>query len=211
MTARYEGKRIIELLPDGRSVRLVDDLAFYDSADLCWPVPAGTICDGASIPRIFWSIVGGPFEGSYRDASIIHDWYCDTRSRTWQSTHRMFFEACLAAGVDHAKAKTLYLAVYWRGPRWEIGATPAPVPQFLSADASAGDQSVHHFYDDFVRRLPSLRRMRAEARGAKSIPAPAEPLPEHEQQKRLAEAMPVVAHPDTSLDDIERMADTLSC
>ncbi len=46
----------------------------------------GAIVDGASIPRMFWSIIGGLFDEGYRDASIIHDWYCDKRLRTWQAT-----------------------------------------------------------------------------------------------------------------------------
>ncbi|HEX2152262.1 MAG TPA: hypothetical protein VHG31_09750, partial [Stellaceae bacterium] len=30
-----------------------------------------------------------------------------------------FFEAMIASGVSVPKAKVMYFAVYWRGPRWE--------------------------------------------------------------------------------------------
>jgi hypothetical protein len=57
-------------------------------------------------------------EGEYRDASIVHDWYCDLRSRSWKSVHRMFYEAMLASGVGLARAKIMYAGVYFGGPRW---------------------------------------------------------------------------------------------
>jgi hypothetical protein len=37
-------------------------------------VPAGFVFDGASTPRIFWSIVP-PFKAT-KEASCIHDWLC---------------------------------------------------------------------------------------------------------------------------------------
>src|SRR6202007_2255330 len=78
------------------------------------------VADGASIPRAFWSLIGGPLEGRYRNASIVHDWYCDRRTRTWQATQRVFYEAMRTSGVSMAKAKTMFLAVQWGGPRWEV-------------------------------------------------------------------------------------------
>jgi Protein of unknown function (DUF1353) len=45
-------------------------------------VPAGAIVGGASIPQVFWSIIGGPFEDKYREASVIHDYYCEQKSDT---------------------------------------------------------------------------------------------------------------------------------
>jgi hypothetical protein len=37
-------------------------------------IPAGFIYDGASIPRIFWSILGVTRDGVHRAASLVHDW-----------------------------------------------------------------------------------------------------------------------------------------
>lgn len=118
MAARYEGVPIVELLP-GRNIKLKSPLVFIDDAETRWSVPAEAVVDGASIPRAFWSIVGGPLDGDYRDASIIHDWYCDRRTSTWQATHRVFFDAMLTSGVGPTKAKIMYYAVLWGGPRWE--------------------------------------------------------------------------------------------
>jgi hypothetical protein len=62
--------------------------------------------------------MGGPFEGKYRDASIVHDWYCDLRTRSWQNVHLVFYEAMLTSGVALSRARLMYAAVYWGGPRW---------------------------------------------------------------------------------------------
>jgi hypothetical protein len=54
---------------------------YIDSGGRRWVVPDGTVSDGASVPRVFWSIIGGPFEDKYRDASIVHDLYCVKKTR----------------------------------------------------------------------------------------------------------------------------------
>src|SRR5688572_6845158 len=69
----------LELMPDGRLMRLLEALTYTGADGVTWPVPAGIEVDGASIPRPLWSLIGGPFEGPYRDASIVHDHYCVVR------------------------------------------------------------------------------------------------------------------------------------
>jgi Protein of unknown function (DUF1353) len=115
---KFEGRPVITFLPDGRRVKTVEPFAFIDAASQRWDVPSGATVDGASIPRALWPFVGGPFEGKYRDASIIHDWYCDLRCRSWESTHLAFYEAMCASNVPISKAKLLYAGVYFGGPRW---------------------------------------------------------------------------------------------
>jgi hypothetical protein len=119
MAARFEGDFLVKLLDDGRNIRLESDLVFFDPNDVRWAAPKGAVVDGASIPQGFWSVTGGPFEGKYRNASIIHDWFCDKRTRTWQATHRVFYDGMIAGGVSVARAKLMYYAVWWGGPRWE--------------------------------------------------------------------------------------------
>lgn len=114
----YEGKPLVELLEDGRRVRLSAPFAYIDPATTRWEVPKDAIVDGASIPRALWTLIGGPFEGRYRNASIIHDWYCDLRSRPWKKVHRMFFDAMITSSVPASKARLLYAGVYLGGPRW---------------------------------------------------------------------------------------------
>ena len=97
---RYEGvPPQLELLDDGRKARLLNPISYVSVDDQGWPVPADTIVDGASIPRLFWTLIGGPFEGKYRNASIVHDCYCDTHDRSWRDTHRMFHSAIASPGA----------------------------------------------------------------------------------------------------------------
>src|ERR1035441_4686270 len=44
-----------------------------DPDGLEWKAPKGLVTDGASIPQIAWTPVGGPFEGLYRLAAVVHD------------------------------------------------------------------------------------------------------------------------------------------
>lgn len=115
---KYVGRAVVELLDDGRRVKLKSPFAYIDPSKRRWDVPKDAIVDGASIPRMLWTLIGGPFEGKYRNASIIHDWYCDLRLRSWQQVHRMFFEAMVTSSVPLTKAKLLYAGVYLGGPRW---------------------------------------------------------------------------------------------
>lgn len=129
---------LTEWLDDGRNMRLKRPFGFVEEGGREWPVPSETIVDGASIPRVFWSLIGGPLEGPYRNASVVHDYYCDVQTRSWQDTHRVFLEAMRCSGVNEVRAKTMYYAVYRFGPRWTTG--PTAIAEAF--DATGGPQSV---------------------------------------------------------------------
>lgn len=99
-------------------MRLLEPFAYFDPSGKRWEAPVGYVTDGASIPQGFWSLVGGPFEGAYREAAVIHDVYCDTKAEPWRDVHRIFYYANRAAGVSEVKSKILYTAVMVGGPRW---------------------------------------------------------------------------------------------
>lgn len=116
---RFEGDVVAMWDADGRRMKLREPFSYIDSADRRWTAPAGTVVDGASIPAAFWTLIGGPFSGKYRNASVVHDIGCDEMLAPWEDVHWMFYEACRCAGVDEFQAKTMYYAVYHFGPRWE--------------------------------------------------------------------------------------------
>jgi hypothetical protein len=116
----YVGTVKAEWLSDGRRMKLLEDFEYIDQRYVIWKAPKDSIVDGASIPQWAWSIIGGPFEGKYRDASVIHDVACDKKDRPWQSVHEAFFDAMMASGVDTVHAKVMYAAVFYRGPRWRF-------------------------------------------------------------------------------------------
>lgn len=116
---RFEGDVVAVWDGNGRNMTLREDFAYLDPQGRRWSAPAGSVVDGASIPRLFWTLIGGPFEGKYRNASVVHDVGCVEMRQTWQDVHRMFYEACRCAGVEESQAKVMYYAVYHFGPRWQ--------------------------------------------------------------------------------------------
>lgn len=122
-------------LPDGRNMALCDALEFHQNNGPIWTAPTGTLTDGASIPQVFWSIIGGPFEGKYRDAAVNHDYECCTKTHRWQDVHRMFYAGMMASGEDMWRAKLMYFAVYFFGPRWPK-TEKRPDRKFAEGDAA---------------------------------------------------------------------------
>lgn len=117
---RFEGDVIAVWDQDGRNMTLREDFAYIDSRGRRWLAPANSVINGASIPQGFWTFIGGPFEGRYRNASVVHDVGCHEMRQSWEDVHRMFYEACLCGGVDETQAKMMYYAVYHFGPRWQL-------------------------------------------------------------------------------------------
>ena len=120
----FEGKVVATWLDDGRRMQLTQDFAYIDPGAKKWVAPTESIVDGASIPKPFWPVIGGPFEGLFRNASVVHDVACDKMNEPWQDVHLMFYNACRCGGVDEVKAKLMYAAVYKFGPRWEPATQP---------------------------------------------------------------------------------------
>ncbi len=104
--------------PD-RDMRLAADFAFIDSRGVRWDAPAGRIINGASIPEVLWSsVIGTPYIGDYRRASVVHDVACNDKMRPHEEVHYMFYEAMLCDGVPEERAVLMYTAVRLFGPKW---------------------------------------------------------------------------------------------
>ena len=106
----------VDVLTDD-TVRLREDVTF-SVVNLCGvkleiDVPKGFICDGASIPRIFWSLVGHPLSGGPLRAAIIHDALCvqsSTRAeRRFADT--VFYWVLEQCCVPYWRSLVLFLAV----------------------------------------------------------------------------------------------------
>ncbi|HEY2615321.1 MAG TPA: DUF1353 domain-containing protein [Chthoniobacterales bacterium] len=105
---------------DGRTMTLLNELRYTDPQGVVWIAPAGSIIDGASIPRPLWSVMGGPFEGKYRNASVLHDVAYDERTHPPAETDRMFYNAMRCSGVSAVEAKTMYYALLRFGRHWKF-------------------------------------------------------------------------------------------
>jgi hypothetical protein len=105
--------------PDGRTMTLLNELRYTDPKGETWIAPAGSKVDGASIPRSLWSFMGGPFEGKYRNASVLHDVAYDQKNRPWEECDVMFYNAMRCSGVSAVESKTMYYALYKFGHHWK--------------------------------------------------------------------------------------------
>jgi hypothetical protein len=163
---QFKGTLQFEPLADGINVKLVSPFGFVDTKGRAWDVPAGAVTDGASIPRFFW-VTHPPFTGKYRQAAVIHDHYCSIKSRSWEDTHNVFYEAMLAAGEELRTAKVMWAAVYHFGPRWGRGkrrSVAAPSP------AAADQEQFVREVEAWVARANPSRAEMAKAIDSGRIP-----------------------------------------
>jgi len=153
---KFEGDVVTKWLSD-RDMQLVQDFAYIDPVLVRWDAPKGSVINGASIPQPLWSIIGGPFEGGYRNASVVHDVACDEKKRPWEDAHYMFYTACRLGGVGAIKAKIMYAGVYIFGPRWDAAGHSLVARTALSATEMQA-------FDDLVREIeardPSIEEIR---------------------------------------------------
>jgi hypothetical protein len=165
---QFLGELITQIMEDGRNLKLVQPFSYIDSDGQQWNVPAGTVTDGASVPRAFW-IAYPPFTGLYRKAAVIHDYYCQTRERGWRLTHKVFYDAMRSAGVDDVTARMMYGAVFYMGPRWGFGAqTRGP-----GAERLVGEQEQLAFMnrlEDWIKRENPTPELIAKAIEAGQLP-----------------------------------------
>jgi len=171
---------------DDRLMEVVNDFSYEDPNSKLWTTPAGWNVDGASIPRPLWTIVGSPFTGDYRRASVVHDHYCDVRTEPSDDVHLMFYSACRADGVGALKANTLYYGVLAGGPSWKT----VRVVNFDLRASRAPERDVIDFNDTVVwqppldemklkedvrwieANNPTLEEIKGRARAARSQPPP---------------------------------------
>ena len=152
---------------DGRNMTLLSELRYTDPDGVVWIAPSGSAVDGASIPRSLWSLMGGPFEGKYRNASVLHDVSYDQHTKPWQECDRMFYNAMRCSGVSAVEAGTMYYALRKFGRHWKAPkAAPVKVGDDIVARAEPVNQGDINATRDWIRSSePNLQEIekRAEA------------------------------------------------
>ena len=153
---------------DGRNMTLLSELRYTDPDGVVWIAPAGSVVDGASIPRSLWSLMGGPFEGKYRNASVLHDVSYDQKTRTWAECDRMFYNAMRCSGVSAVEAGTMYYALRKFGHHWKAPkAAPVKVGEDIVARAEPVNQSDINATRDWIRNsAPNLEQIEQRADAA---------------------------------------------
>jgi hypothetical protein len=136
----YSGEPVTRWNPDGRTMTLLSELRYTDPQGVVWIAPAGSQVDGASIPRYLWSIMGGPFEGKYRNASVLHDVAYGEHNRPWQDCDRMFYNAMRCSGASAVEAKTMYYTLYRFGHHWKFPIKRAKPVKFEGQLVARGEE-----------------------------------------------------------------------
>ncbi|HEY1582519.1 MAG TPA: DUF1353 domain-containing protein [Chthoniobacterales bacterium] len=173
----FTGVPVTQWNPDGRSMTLVRELNYTDPNGTVWVAPAGAVVDGASIPRSLWSFMGGPFEGKYRNASILHDVAYDQRNRPPKECDRMFYDAMRCSGVSALEAKTMYYALLRFGWHWNFAikkAKPIKIGRKMVARAEApapvsvaAQQEIQGMRDWIRESQPSVQQIEQRVAGTR--------------------------------------------
>ena len=77
-------------------------------------IPKGYCYDGASVPRIFWRLIGPNTDNSFLIPALIHDVLCEHKEvidYDRKLTSKVFKGCLRTAGVSSFKAQIMYLAV----------------------------------------------------------------------------------------------------
>jgi hypothetical protein len=136
----FDGEPVTKWNPDGRTMTLLTELRYTDPQGVVWVAPIGSVVDGASIPRYLWSIMGGPFEGKYRNASVLHDVSYDEHNRPPQDCDRMFYYAMRCSGVSAVEAKTMFYALLRFGHHWKFPIKRAKPVKYEGALVARGEE-----------------------------------------------------------------------
>ena len=80
-------------------------------------VKKGFDFDGASIPKLLWSIYGSPLNGNYVVASLIHDGLYASQKVSKSISDRIFLDIMKQSNVGYIKRTSMYLAVKMFGGR----------------------------------------------------------------------------------------------
>jgi hypothetical protein len=102
---------------------------------------------------------------------VIHDFYCDSKKRSWQDTHKVFYYAMRAANVDEKTAKIMYGAVYLFGPRWGPGTQPGQHAAPIQASTERQEEVVKQIQAMVAKDNPDLDDLLAKAKTIAIAPA----------------------------------------
>jgi len=92
---------------------LLSPYAWHDPEHGFIEVPSGFLFDGASIPRLAWTIIGvTPFDSRIIHAAVIHDWLYSTRSLSRKFSDDVFKRIMKSEGrLNRLSISIIYRAV----------------------------------------------------------------------------------------------------
>ena len=90
---------------DSTMLTLLDDIEVSG-----WTVPKGTVSNGASVPRAFWSYCS-PLDGRYLDVFVWHDWAYAEHILPRKKIDILMRDLLITRGMSKSKSYTIYYAV----------------------------------------------------------------------------------------------------
>lgn len=76
-------------------------------------IPKGFICDGASIPRFFWRVIGTPKAFDYQAAALVHDYMYRYASVYMRPVSREYADAVLFALLASPRTRFRRWLIYY--------------------------------------------------------------------------------------------------
>lgn len=113
--SQFTTPAILEML-DHYQWRVVQEFSYFTDAlpeRTVIVVPAGSITDLTSVPRLLWTIF--PPIGKYAKAAIIHDYLYDQALYSKAIADSVFYEAMGVLEVPQWRRWVMYQAVKWFG------------------------------------------------------------------------------------------------
>lgn len=103
--------------PEGKKLefrRLSEDFSFVVDGT-CFVIKKGFWWDGASIPKIFWSVIGDPWEADIAPGALIHDILYGTQYYNRKKTDQILYEVNKINGMNSVKNYAVYNGVRMGG------------------------------------------------------------------------------------------------
>lgn len=101
------------IILDSGKVQLLQDLIYRSPENREWRVPAGFICDLASVPKIVPGIIRIWFGDKLQTAkaATLHDWFYSRGALTRSEADHFFWEALIAENGDRIGAWLMWAGV----------------------------------------------------------------------------------------------------
>jgi hypothetical protein len=117
------------MIPHGKTkfLELEHDWYFWYNGKQYW-IPAGYWIDGASIPWIFWALIGTPTEPDFWAFALMHDWVYLTHILTRSQADEGAYQFLQYKGIPEWKCKAIWAAVR-TGGAFVWGNSPADIEE----------------------------------------------------------------------------------
>lgn len=109
----FSGKTILERI-DSDVYKLKSSLT-YENDQYKVTIKSGLLTDGASIPKVLWSIIGCPMNGKYVGSALIHDGLYASHALSKEESDLLFLDMMKDNGVTEWRRTLMYYAVKFFG------------------------------------------------------------------------------------------------